>query len=330
MDVSFIIPAYNVGAWVIACLDSVYALGWPEAAFEVIVIDDSSTDDTWQLLQRYAATHGNLRLHRQAHQGQSCARNWGIRAARGNYIYFVDADDALPAGAVFPTELMATGRYDMIGVEVWRQDLQGRRLPYCRQQHPHGKEFARASDYLRGANVLGIVYGYLFRRAFLCDHDLFFTPGIYHQDEEFVTRAFCMAGPFVYWPVYTYIYIMRPGSSIHTFTVERRERLMNDSLTVIERLTALARRDAAVARILHYKLAYLAGDVLRLLVRQQHRPEFAVGVIGRLRACGLYPLPPLSSWRSEWRFRLLGWLTATPARLLWWMSHRRCSAWAGF
>jgi glycosyltransferase involved in cell wall biosynthesis len=86
--VSIVIPTYN-RAWTLAeAIDSV--LGQTFASFEIIVVDDGSTDGTARLLQRYGSA---VRVLRQINQGVSAARNAGIRSARGELIALLDSDD---------------------------------------------------------------------------------------------------------------------------------------------------------------------------------------------------------------------------------------------
>lgn len=326
--VSFVIPAYNAAPYLSACLDSIFAIPMNPDDYEIVAIDDGSTDETPQILARTAAEHNNVRCFRQQNQGQSVARNFGISQAQGEYVYFVDADDTLADAPEFP--LPAVGDdgspVDIIGVEVLSCGADGRVRPYCRQTFPYGQLFAPATRYLEGHNVLGIVYGYLFRRDFLRQAGLRFTPGIYHQDEEFIVRAFCAASSFLYAIGYTYIYYAREGSSIHTYTKERRERLMADMMTVISRLADLAATSPERTQVMRYKLAYMAADVLRLLVRQRHTPARVRETLSELRRRSLYPLScPVRSLR-EWRFIALAVLTATERRVNWWIRHPKWAA----
>lgn len=91
--VSVIVPSYNVASSVGRCLDSVY--GQTYGDLEVIAVNDGSTDDTLQVLREYRRNHGSLILIDQCNQGLSAARNAGIDAATGEYIFFLDSDDYL-------------------------------------------------------------------------------------------------------------------------------------------------------------------------------------------------------------------------------------------
>lgn len=94
--VSIIVPAYNAERWISACIDSALAQTWPRT--EVIVVDDGSRDATALVASRHAC--GSVRVISQRNRGASAARNTGLRAARGDYVQFLDADDLLHPRAI--------------------------------------------------------------------------------------------------------------------------------------------------------------------------------------------------------------------------------------
>lgn len=93
--ISVIVPAYNAAETIGAALDS--ALGQTYAPYEIIVIDDGSTDDTARVLARY---RDRLVYLKQANSGPAAARNRGLERARGDLIAFLDADDLFPRDAL--------------------------------------------------------------------------------------------------------------------------------------------------------------------------------------------------------------------------------------
>lgn len=90
--ISVTMAAYNVAPYVAACLDSLLAQDWPD--FELIIVDDASSDGTREILSDYAARDGRIRLFLQTkNMGLAVARNLGIAEARGDWVTFLDADD---------------------------------------------------------------------------------------------------------------------------------------------------------------------------------------------------------------------------------------------
>ena len=90
--VSIIIPVYNAEKYLAACIDSAIAQTWQPT--EVIIVDDGSTDGSFEIVGRYTKLP-QIKLVTQQNKGASAARNAGLRAATGDYIQFLDADDLL-------------------------------------------------------------------------------------------------------------------------------------------------------------------------------------------------------------------------------------------
>ncbi len=95
VEISVIVPVFNVEAYLAQCLDSILAQDHP--SFEIIVVDDGSTDGSAGILESYAGAD-RLRAIRQANAGLSEARNTGLLHARGEFVCFIDSDDYLERG----------------------------------------------------------------------------------------------------------------------------------------------------------------------------------------------------------------------------------------
>ena len=91
--VSVIVPVYNAQKTVSAALDSL--LNQTETAFEIICVNDASTDKSAVLLKAFAQKDKRIRVITQPHQGAGAARNKGLSKARGTYVFFMDADDVV-------------------------------------------------------------------------------------------------------------------------------------------------------------------------------------------------------------------------------------------
>lgn len=92
LAVSVIIPVYNGAGTIGKCLDALLAQDFPSSDFEILVVDDGSTDATVEILKSYAQRSPRIRFLRQSNQGPAMARNVGAMHARGRVLLFTDAD----------------------------------------------------------------------------------------------------------------------------------------------------------------------------------------------------------------------------------------------
>lgn len=96
MKVSFIIPAYNASSYLSRCLNSIATQKF-DGNFEIIVVDDCSTDSTLNIAKEYAGKDERIKIvEHKENKKVSLARKSGFKVAEGEYLWFVDADDALP------------------------------------------------------------------------------------------------------------------------------------------------------------------------------------------------------------------------------------------
>ena len=197
--ISVVMPVYNAAEYLSEALASV--LVQKEApALEVICVDDGSTDDSAAIAAFWQARDARLKVIRQKNQGPGVARNAGMDAARGDYLFFLDADDRLSSGAALRAAceqavaddldiLLAAGAVISENGEVRGQNifLNDRLLP---------AERVFAPDAL-GVGLYMVTpmwpHATLFRRAFLADNHLWFPPLPRSEDFPMVQMAVTLA-----------------------------------------------------------------------------------------------------------------------------------------
>ena len=301
---SFIIPAFNAEPYLKECLDSIYRLDMRGRGFEVIVVNDGSTDGTAQLLDAYVKTHANIMVISQENRGLSAARNAGMRQATGKYICFVDADDHLYAARP-PMDVLEGKAIDILGVNILQKDRQGKRMPYRRYLPIYNKEYAPARAFMQGRNLMPCVVAYLFRREFLEREALTFTENIYHEDEDFTVRTFVQANSFMALNADWYERILHSGSITTTTDVEKQQRKLRDLVVILQKLDGMAQSDPELRACMQYKMDYLAVDMLRLLLHQRHSKAFRHEFVSAMRSLGYFPL----RWHREWKHILFNLYT---------------------
>lgn len=117
--ISLIVPVYNVEGYLRACLDSIAGLRAFE--WEAVLVDDGSTDASGCICDEYAAHDARFRVIHQRNGGVSAARNAGLEAARGEWIWFVDADDTInPDFKIANPEAMEAADYVVADLRTFR------------------------------------------------------------------------------------------------------------------------------------------------------------------------------------------------------------------
>lgn len=211
---SIVVPVYNVESYLAECLDSV--LAQPYDDLEVILVDDGSTDSSAGIARRYAADHPRFRLLSQANAGLGAARNAGVRAARGEYLTFLDSDDRLPADAYTPMlrSLEQSGSDFAIGKLVRDEGDRRFAMPRMRDNHRVRRVGTTLDEMPR---ILADVFAVnkVFRRSFWDEAGLEFPVDVRYEDQPTLTRAFLAARTFDVLPETVYLWRIRhDGSSI--------------------------------------------------------------------------------------------------------------------
>ena len=279
MLLTIIIPVYNVERYVGRCLESVFTSGAAgNADVEVIVVNDGTPDGSMAVVEPYAAKHDNLIIINQENAGLSEARNAGLRIARGKYIWFIDSDDYVSDTAV-KEMLKIADEHDEedIVFDTWTVYEDGSKQTRTQPLFVYEwcqRYYGQVHDgfFYHPKVVGGLVQRHLFMRTFLFENDLFFIPGLLHEDIEYMTHVFAYARTVLTLQKKYYYYIVRSGGSITTtFNVKR----FNDMLYMIR--LCIERGDKATDK--HVRAVYHDAACKRsykmLYPRKEILPEHA-------------------------------------------------------
>ncbi len=143
VDVSVVVPCFNAERFVGACIDSIMSQE-TDLSFEVVAVDDGSTDATGAILDAVASRSPVLRVIHQRNQGFSGARNSGIAGARGANLMFVDSDDLLKPGAIesLGTAIESAGT-DIVTASYENMSEDGKRATPIEGRRTHGAPWGR-------------------------------------------------------------------------------------------------------------------------------------------------------------------------------------------
>ena len=244
MKLSIIVPVYNVEAFLTKCVDSLLAQDLPADDYEIIIVDDGSTDGSGALADALAAEHGNIRVIHQRNRGLSGARNAGIPVASGTYVMFVDSDDFLCPNVLRTlVGLMESMELDILRFNYQNVNMDGAVF----EPNKYVKPFVDYSDVVcDGETFLNERLGYacyawqfLVKASILQQEGNGFKEGVYFEDVEWTPRILLQARRVASTDTLVYNYVFRTGSIARNTDHEKKRKAIRDKMTILEGFAAL-------------------------------------------------------------------------------------------
>jgi len=219
IKLSFIVPCYNVEKYIKDCLDSLFAQDIPESEYEVICVNDCSTDCTRGIILDYKRKHPNIVLiDHDTNKKLGLTRNSGLKIAQGKYVWFIDSDDYIENNVIRKLiNEMDESELDILNFELSRVD---------KSNVVTKRKIADTTDVIRGSQFIhqfgenwqinGSAYTKIFRRSYLESINLFFSKSSYLEDQIYSLRALFYAKKFKHIDAYLYYYRFNPNSILNT------------------------------------------------------------------------------------------------------------------
>lgn len=226
--ISVVIPTYNVEAYIETCLNSV--LSQHDVELEIIIVDDGSTDTTFDIVSRFATLHNNIIIVRQANAGPSAARNTALKYCHGEWIAMVDGDDILAPDAL-KKMLNVASSYDNIDIVI------GKYKSFDQHLNISSKGNSTKPIFLSGRDATEIM---LYQNKFtdsvipsswgkLYHHSVWknatFTEGVIYEDLQILPRIINSTVRIAVINDVVYGYRRNPDSLLHTFSPQRFDAL---------------------------------------------------------------------------------------------------------
>ncbi|WP_307768494.1 glycosyltransferase [uncultured Bacteroides sp.] len=209
---SIIVPCYNAEKYINRCLDSLINQDLKD--YEVICVNDASTDNTLECLKEYSKKHSIVKvINHEKNKRQGGARNTGIRNAVGKYIGFVDIDDSIDY-QMYSTLYAEATKFDLDVAECdyVNIDVNGKRLDhhiFCDNMHNFIDTDIRKRLIVCGGSVWCKIY----KRDFLLKNNLFFPEGVFYEDNYFVPMVYAYMSSYSYIRQCYYNYYVNTSST---------------------------------------------------------------------------------------------------------------------
>lgn len=216
LTLSIVVPVYNVEKYFKQCIQSICSIDWLRIKYEVILVDDGSTDYSGKMCDRFAKEYYNITVLHQEHAGAAAARNEGIRRARGAYILFIDADDYIAHNPLKQLREEIRDCADIYFLQIQKIYPNGKKklLEKIDNFYLKDQEKSYCIKYLSSLSKFpGSACAKLVRREVILEHHIFFEEGKTAEDLIWTLKCILYAKTYrsINMPFYYYRQI-REGS----------------------------------------------------------------------------------------------------------------------
>lgn len=268
MRISIVIPVYNVEQYIVRCLQSIVSQENIQD-IEVILVDDCGIDNSITLAKDFLASCPDVDykiLHHVKNGGLSAARNTGLKAAKGDYVYFLDSDDEITIECITVlTSPLKDRNYDFI---IGGYNVKGSELNYPPLSLKEGCVLGNDSImslYSTGKWYM-MAWNKLCKREFLLKNNLLFEEGMLHEDVVWSFKLACKASSMYVIERHTYNYYIRGESIMTAMSLEKDVDIYKNVFTCISEFAVDEGRikDANVYSFVYGRLSSLLFSLLLL------------------------------------------------------------------
>ena len=293
MKVTIIVPIYNVSAYIERCWESLVKQTYKD--LEILFIDDCGTDDSVEKLQKLIDTHPGIYckiLHHDHNRGLSAARNTGLMAATGDYVYFLDSDDDITEDCI--ERLVAPVMNDDVDIVVGNYRVVGGEAhsPLLLDSGLLSSSKDVLASYAAGKWYV-MAWNKLCRRDFLIDNNLFFREGLIHEDVLWTFQVACKAQSLYVCNDVTYNYNVRGASIMTSMSIERDLRVYLDVFDAIVDFVRSEQRELGVEE---YRI--IEGKKSGIIYSLLHNNEYDLYKMAYSRMKAQVYISPIRAWRK--------------------------------
>ena len=317
---------YNTAVYMPKCLDTLLHQDIPQDEYEIILVDDCSTDNSLELANVYASRSSVhpftpspiIRvIHHETNKGLAAARNTGIDAAKGQYLCFVDPDDYIEKNSLAALlKQMDDEQLDMLRFNYQKVDENFSNVPDVdvEANFDYSPKIMTGTEYL--ANRLGVgcyVWAYIYRLEFVKSTGVRFFEGCFFDDTPWLPRILMKAQRVNVTHVRHQYYLQRTGSMVHSHNKQAVMRRVDTQMQLIDILLN-QRIEAPQDTSVWYNMmfAQLAVSMLTSIASFDYR--LSVGYYQQLCAKGLFPLSPVRAAKNT--VGKIKWLNISPRLFL--------------
>ena len=222
MKLSIIISVFNLEKYITKCINSFLNQDIPTDIYEIIIIDDGSTDNSSKLIKDYVSGHHNISYYFKENGGASSARNLGLKYAKGEYIWFFDGDDWVKSN-ILKTIINKFDKYktDIIFLN-YEYINEENKILYKTTFTNHNKQIFNGLDFFDIAPGDFIMpHRFIIKRDFIINNKITFIEGITFEDDEWAPRILYHTKSCYVIMEPIYFYLKRGNSLMSSFNLNK-------------------------------------------------------------------------------------------------------------
>ena len=275
MLLTIIVPVYNVEQYLSKCLDSLLSQDIVADHYEIIVVNDGSTDNSLTIAEEYAQKYQNIKVITQKNRGLGGARNTGIRHATGKFLWFVDSDDYIESNVL--RELLDFTEQKNIEILRFNYEAVRENGSIIAKKNNSLHSIVYSKDIVTGEEFLSKQLGwacyvvmFLFDTEFIKKNEFYFDENIYFEDVEWLVKVLLTTKKICSLNKVVYYYLQRVGSITQSVSVEKKEKVYKDKLYILSFLQLMTTKttDKNVKKWLSGMIAITIISVFSFILSQ--------------------------------------------------------------
>jgi len=233
MNLSVIIPIFNVEKYVEKCVNSLLNNDLKINEYEIIIVDDGSKDNSLFIVNELAKQHSNIKIISQKNKGLGGARNTGINNSIGEYLLFLDSDDwYLPN--TLKNCITIANKHNLEILEFAAQGIAPNGKIVFNSINTTKERILTGVAYYNSIRYLNSACNKLYKRSFLVNNNLLFLEKIYIEDFEFNTRVFYCAKRVMATDFLVAQFLQSENSITRNNDFSKKEKVINDFIQIIQ------------------------------------------------------------------------------------------------
>lgn len=256
---SFIVPVYNTEKYLKKCLETLVKQTLKD--FEIIVVNDGSTDDSKKIISKYQKKYNNIKVINQKNQGLSMARNNGVKESKGKYLIFIDSDDYIETNLLKEVDNKIDDA-EVLRFQVITEDEDGNNTKIYNEEPFNEMKGYNAFKHISNYHFVEPAWCYVYQTKYYKNNKFNFKKGVYHEDFGLIPHVIYKAMKVKSINYAGYHYVQRNGSIMNNSDYKKTVKKAFDMLEQYKTLRLFSKNAGKKNNYDDYYLSYISNSVI--------------------------------------------------------------------